>query len=125
MLRTTFLHWLSMASANISLLLFRATPFHTDRHFGIYAKQRRIPKLSFNGLTIPYSFSLKEGLNHDKYVPSCSRALEELSDPNDSDKAGVESFLKISRFDTDVSECLHDPKKALSYQTGKWGGQSF
>lgn len=38
-------------------------------------------------------------------------------DTSDCEKPVPISFLKISNFDTDLSACLDDPKKALSYQT--------
>ena len=36
----------------------------------------------------------------------------------DDKKSSLESFLVVSRFDTDIQACLNDPKKALSYQSG-------
>ena len=47
------------------------------------------------------------------------RQLEELREPAEHDRPKVETFLKIANFDTDLQACLDDPKKALSYQTGK------
>ena len=42
-----------------------------------------------------------------------------LREPAEHDRPKVETFLKIANFDTDLQACLDDPKKALSYQTGK------
>ena len=47
------------------------------------------------------------------------RQLEEVEATILSDATSAHNFTKVDNFDTDIQSCLSDPKKALSYQTGR------
>lgn len=48
------------------------------------------------------------------------RKLEDLPYAGaECDRPSASSFSKVENFDTDIQSCLNDPKRALSYQTGR------
>ena len=56
---------------------------------------------------------------YDGYDVVLHRKLETLKEPDQMELPTPESFLKVKNFDCDVQACINDPRKALSYQTGR------
>jgi hypothetical protein len=76
----------------------------------------RLDKVMDDADDVLIKAALLDGLEVNE-LKETRKQLEDMEYPSSSEKPTIESFLKIADFDTDITPCLNDPKKALSYQT--------